>query len=75
MRHGITDYILDMQTTGKVRMIGGMPAWAISALAKEYVKAMKALLTFRSLERRTAISMRISYLRGMLLGAFMHRAR
>lgn len=70
-RHGITDYILDMQKSEKVRSLFGVPTWVLFALVKEYIRGAKAALLFASLEQRTAISMRISYLRGVLYGAFL----
>lgn len=73
MRHGITDYILDMQKPDRVNTIFGIPTWVLPALIREYFKALKSALKYDSVQRRTAINMRISYLRGMLYGAFLHR--
>lgn len=73
MRHGITDYILDMQKTNRVKTVFRIPIWVLPALGKEFIKALGAALKFEPVQRRTAISMRISYLLGMLYGAFLHR--
>jgi len=72
-RHGVTYYHVDHKGNPGARELFGIPVWVLRSLCQEYAKRLVAALTFASIEKRTTIVMRISYLKGIVHGALTDR--